>query len=261
MESNQHEFELWEKRGDDVVLGDVRRLIAMHMRGELGGAFMPEDSNPGYPRGCDRNYHYFTLPMSLNYQRNSYKLWEAAKKTAEDGETLFVFDPGTVAARPVEDLRTALLKHKVALQPVRHVATWHKICRTISGMLSGTIKNLFVQCDSDVPKLLEFVRQANKSSFPCLSGEKICHYWLYVMDQYTDAGLTGRSALTVAPDTHVIQASIRLGLVAPSGTVQNDSRRLVGEAWHRVLSGTGIDPIDIHTPLWLWSRGGFKVIS
>ena len=93
-----------------------------------------------------------------------------------------------------------------------------------------------------------------------MSGPKICNYWLYVIDNYTDANLTNKDALTIAPDTHVIQASIRLGLVDQMDYNNSNIQNIVSEEWKKLLEGTGILPIDIHTPLWLWSRGGFKTI-
>ncbi len=35
---------------------------------------MPEDSNPGNFANAEERLVYFTLPMALNYQRNSYSL-------------------------------------------------------------------------------------------------------------------------------------------------------------------------------------------
>lgn len=46
----------------------------MWKEGKLGGEFMPEDSNPNLSKASNENFLYFTLPMVLNYQRNSYKL-------------------------------------------------------------------------------------------------------------------------------------------------------------------------------------------
>lgn len=262
MISPQDELWFWEKRPDEAILADVRLLIAMHSRGALGGERMPEDSNPGLPLDSDKNYLYFTLPMALNYQRNSYRLWEAARATFEDPQTAFVFDPVHVTnSTSTETLRSALLKHRLALQPVKHTETWQRLCRTITGLLGGSIKNLFSMCDNSVPSLIEFVRVKNKPLFPYLSGEKICNYWLYVIDSYTNAELKNRDALSVAPDTHVLQSSVRLGVVSPDVISRTDSREAVSAAWRRVLKGSGIDPIDIHTPLWLWSRGGFKQLS
>lgn len=56
----------------------------MYHQGELGGEIMPEDANPKLKKSSLKNYLYFTLPMALNYQRNSYTLWESALKTYQD---------------------------------------------------------------------------------------------------------------------------------------------------------------------------------
>lgn len=63
---------------------------------------MPEDATPELKPGTSANVHYFTLPMALNYQRNSSKLWEAAPATWRDAATNWVFDPRKVVAVVVE---------------------------------------------------------------------------------------------------------------------------------------------------------------
>lgn len=80
------------------------------------------------------------------------------------------------------------------------------------------------------------------------------------MDNYTNASLKHKEALSIAPDTHVIQATIRLGLVAPEYHDSPIVQDLVTDAWAELLAGTGTIPIDLHTPLWLWSRAGFPPI-
>ncbi len=68
-------------------------LLEAFKSGKLGQTVMPEDSNPGFSdKESEMRIAYFTLPMALNYQRDSYKLWEAALKTFNDPETRFVFD-------------------------------------------------------------------------------------------------------------------------------------------------------------------------
>ena len=54
----------------DKILNQVDKLISMYKNGELGGEVMPEDANPHFEKSSLENYLYFTLPMSLNYQRN-----------------------------------------------------------------------------------------------------------------------------------------------------------------------------------------------
>jgi len=79
----------------EKILKKVDILYMMWQQGSLGGEFMTEDENPHLEKSSLENYLYFSLPMSLNYQRNSYTLWENANKTYEDLETRFVFDTHT----------------------------------------------------------------------------------------------------------------------------------------------------------------------
>lgn len=242
----------------EEILRFVYKLRKMHQEGLLGGEVMPEDQNPGLCKSSSENYHYFTLPMALNYQRNSYTLWASAKKTYEDLSTRAVFDPIAVIKMSDEELRSSLTFYKVALQPVKQTEVWKRICETIYDLFNGDIRGLFKATKGYIPDILEFVQKTHKVRFPYLSGPKICNYWLYVMANYTDADLTGREALNIAPDTHVIQATMKLGLIDSDEYNNPNIQGIVSDAWKKVLEGTGILPIDVHTPLWLWSRSGFK---
>ncbi|MBD5140116.1 MAG: hypothetical protein HDT25_01670, partial [Ruminococcus sp.] len=101
--------------------------------------------------------------------------------------------------------------------------------------------------------------QKNKKMFPYLGGNKICNYWLYVMEQYTDAEFNDREYITVAPDTHVIQASIKLGVITAEEAARSDVQLKLAQQWFDLLKDTEYKPIDVHTPMWLWSRGKFTV--
>jgi hypothetical protein len=124
----------------------------------------------------------------------------------------------------------------------------------------GSVRTLLEGCQWDIAAVKALLA-ANRPAFPYLSGPKISNYWLYVLFSYMTWPLANRGALTVAPDTHVVAASRRLGLVPhgePDGAaLVND----VAEAWKHILVGSGYEPIDMHTPLWLWSRGGFAPIA
>lgn len=243
-------------RSSDEILQAIQKLISYHKSGLLGGEQMPEDANPSLDKSSKDSFHYFTLPMALNYQRNSYKLWESALLTYNDIQTRFVFMPEKVVCATEEDLRFALTKYKVALQPNRHVAIWRVICETLVNRYQADIRNLFILKEYDICSILEEVQIKNKKGFPYLSGQKIANYWLYVMLQYTTSQLKNRHCLSIAPDTHVIQASIMLGLVEEKDD-QNSLRSVVANSWEKILTGSELCPIDVHTPLWLWSRRGF----
>ena len=246
-----------EKAATAQVLQAVETLLRLHQTGALGGAVMPEDANPGLPKGSDGNYLYFTLPMALNYQRNSYKLWEAAKATCLDPETADIFRPAAVTAMDADVLREKLLKHKLALQPNRHPAIWARLCQTFHGNFGDSVRR-FLETNAFSAAQVKAYMSAHKKDFPYLSGMKIINYWLYVLTQYTDAAFDDTEHISIAPDTHVLQASIRLGLIAPADLAHPRIRETVSALWNELLTGTNWRPIDVHTPLWLWSRGGFN---
>jgi hypothetical protein len=257
---NLFDFEEWEIPEKEAVLSKVNNLRTMHKLGLLGGEIMPEDANPNISKDSADNYHYFTLPMALNYQRDSYKLWPAATNAYKDEGSRKVFIPCEVYKMNLSELREYLVHYKIALQPNKHVEIWKTICDTIVENYDGDIRNLFAQTNGDVKLIKEIIQVQKKKEFPYLSGSKICNYWLYVMGDYTSVKLVNRQHITVAPDTHVIQSTFKLGLINPTERENPKIREMVSEVWNEILENSSLLPIDIHTPLWLWSRGGFRSI-
>lgn len=243
-----------------VILDNVNKLMAMYKNDEIGGEVMPEDANPKFQKDSLENYLYFTLPMALNYQRNSYTLWESALKTYKDEETKFVFSPKVCLEKSFEEVQYALTKYKVTLQKQKQTEIWLALCNTFVEMFDGDIRKLFDKLDNDVNRIRDFIQKENKKKFPYLSGTKICNYWLYVIYQYTDRRYKNIECLTVAPDTHVCKATYRLGLITDEELNSSNVQQIVIERWQEVLKNTKYKQIDIHTPLWLWSRNGFKEI-
>lgn len=240
------------------ILKAINTIMMYYKSGALGGEIMPEDANPRLPNDSDQNYLYFTLPMALNYQRNSYRLWESALKTFNDIETADVFCPEKVIHMGIDSLKDKLLKHKIALQQNKHPQIWAQLCQTFMEKHDGSVKSFFISNNFSVNKIKEYMT-LNKKQFPYLSGIKIMNYWLYVMQQYTDTKFLDKENITVAPDTHVLQASVKLELIEIEDIENANIRETVSNLWNILLSGTEYHPIDIHTPLWLWSRNGFKV--
>ncbi len=243
------------------ILDKVDKLIIMYKNGELGGEVMPEDANPHFESSSLKNYLYFTLPMALNYQRNSYILWESALKTYNDVETRFVFNPKMCLEKNFEEVQYALTKYKVAIQKQKQTEIWLTLCNTFVEMFDGDIRELFDKLDNDVNKIRDFIQKENKKKFPYLSGTKICNYWMYVIYQYTDRKYKNIECLTVAPDTHVCKATYKLGIITDDEFNSSNVQQIVIDKWQELLNNTKYKPIDIHTPLWLWSRNGFKKIK
>ena len=242
----------------EILLSKVYGLIAAYKSGSLGGDKMPEDENPHLAKHCKENYMYFTLPMALNYQRNSYTLWKCANRMHTDPESRRAFDSKEVCAMSNELLRSYLVEYGVALQPNKQPVIWRTLCETIEKQFEGDIRNLFIHNEYSVERIKAYI-QHNKKNFPYLGGNKICNYWLYVLEQYTDLVFVDRENITVAPDTHVIQASQRLGLITEQEAQLSNVQMLVADRWKELLTGKDLKPIDVHTPLWLWSRNKFKI--
>lgn len=247
--SSEHEKNLEKK---------IYSLILLYREGKLGGDVMPEDSNPGLLEETAENYVYFTLPMALNYQRNSYGLWEAAKKTFMDKETKDVFDMAQVCNMDDVRLREKLTRYSLALQPNKQPIIWRKLCETFVEDYDGDIRVFFEKNDFCVNTIKADILR-NKKRFPYLSGEKIMNYWLYVMEQYTNACFVDRNNICIAPDTHIIKSCIKLGVINETDTKKEGIRKQLNQFWNQFCESKSIVPIDIHTPLWLWSRNGFQI--
>lgn len=246
----------------ESFIENVRRLVQMHSEGLLGGEIMPEDALIGVVPTTELA-NVLTLGMSLNYQRNSYALWQSVSQAYQDENCRFIFNPSVVAKRSLDDLRASLLQYHVALQPNRHPEIWQRIAvGIVNSSRSEDVPGLIESAECDIAVLKNIMQVTRKSDFPYLSGPKIFNYWLYVMESYMKVRWKNRELITIAPDTHILKATVRLGLC--SDEVLNSSaadRQTVSDAWEKVLLGTGLAPIDVHTPLWLWSRSGFPSLN
>lgn len=232
------------------------QLLEAYKTGLLGQTIMPEDSNPGLEKlSQEDRIAYFTLPMALNYQRDSYKLWEAGLKTFNDPETRFVFDVEKVTKSSEEEVRTALMKYKVALQPNKHVSTWRTIAKTIYENW-GSFTKFFEATKGDFIILKQIVNINHKKGFPYLSGPKIFNYWSFIISTYGGVKLVNRDQIEIAPDTHITQCSVRLSVIS-SNEALSLTKDAISAKWRELLKESGIDPIDMHPPLWFWSRNGF----
>lgn len=150
-------------------------------------------------------------------------------------------------------------QHRVALQPNRHPEIWQRVSEGITrSSPSGDVIGLIESVQFDIAALKNIIQITRKAEFPYLSGPKIFNYWLYVLERYACIRWKSRELITIAPDTHILKATVKLGLCAAEvlhGSAHD--RQAVAEAWETALMGSGLAPIDVHTPLWLWSRAGF----
>jgi hypothetical protein len=62
--------------------------------------------------------------------------------------------------------------------------------------------------------------------------------------------------IDIAVDTHVIQSSIKLGIISQSEG-ENSNREDIAKVWSSFLKGSDIAPVELNVPFWFWSRDGF----
>ncbi|MBU1046818.1 hypothetical protein KKH36_03505 [Patescibacteria group bacterium] len=238
------------------LIKNCKKLLVAYKSGELGQTIMPEDSNPGFSKNNqEMRLAYFTLPMALNYQRDSYKLWESALKTWNDEETKDVFDIDLISKMSEVELRKKLIKYKVALQPNKHIASWKTISETVLREW-GSFSNFIKSTDNDFLVLKDLVQIKNKKGFPYLSGPKIFNYWSFILGGYGEIKLKNREYIDIAPDTNITKCSVKLNVITKE-EVEKLSKEEISERWKLLLKNSGIDPIEMHAPLWFWSRNSF----
>lgn len=242
----------------EYFIESCKELITAFENGDLGQTEMPENANPFksvIPNVTEESLSYFTLPMALNYQRNSYELWKSALKTWEDPETRDVFDIADVATMTEAELRLKLVRYKVALQPNKHIATWQTIAKTVYENW-GSLENLIKAADLDYLKLSKIIQKDYKKGFPYLSGPKIFNYWCYILTLYCGVELENAEYIEIAPDTHITKCSVLLDVITEN-EAETLTKDQISRRWRELLKDSGINPIDMHAPLWFWSRNGF----
>lgn len=207
--------------------------------------------HPELELGSKENYLYFTVPCSINFQRNSPALWQSALDSYNDTATRFLYDPEAVTNASVDEVQKAMLKHKLALQQNKHPYIWKTISTTLFTKFDGDPRKVIQLGDKSIPKIIQILND-NKVGFPYLSGLKISNYWLFILSRFTDIEYANLQHLSIIPDTHVIQSSIYLGL-APKGATP----ATIDEIWRPILEKLNIPPGDMHSALWNWSRNQF----
>ncbi|MFA5052670.1 MAG: hypothetical protein WC565_01265 [Parcubacteria group bacterium] len=238
------------------LIRECKKLIEACKNGELGPTEMPEDSNPGFiKKDKELRIAYFTLPMALNYQRDSFAMWRAALETYKDPETRNVFNVNATTKMSEAKLRDNLLKHKLALQPNKHTDTWKRISESVYGGWKS-FEGMISASDNDFLKLKEVIQGSNKKGFPYLSGPKIFNYWSSILGRYAGVVLKNTEYIEIAVDTHILKCSVKLGVITPK-EAEKLGRLEISERWREALKGSGISPADMHFVLWFWSRNGF----
>jgi hypothetical protein len=235
---------------DTNIAKRVEKLFSLFKEGKIKRLEVHE-VHPELDRASRENYLYFTLPVCINFQRSSPAMWRSAFMTYSDPETNYVFFPEKVLKKSRSVVQTDLKKHNLALQTNKHTDIWLSISRTLHERFHDDPREILRSTDYDILKLLDLFKE-HKEWFPYLSGPKLSNYWPFILSQYTDVKFSNMYEISIIPDTHVIQSTIKLGL-APKTVTSLE----VVDIWRDLLKKTKISPVEMHPVLWNWSRANF----
>lgn len=237
------------------LVSTCEKLIVAYRSGDLGVCELPEDITPDFGKNREVQLTYFTLPMALNYRRNSTQLWKATFTTYEDSKTRDIFSIPFSAQLSLDETQAYLLKYKVAMQPTRHTLSWHVISQTVYEHW-GSIENMLASVDYDYLKLKQLVQKTHRKGFPYLAGPKLFNYWCFILGEKCGIELKHKDHIDIAVDLHVLRCSIKLGVISED-QADKLSREQIATIWRERLAGTSVAPTDLNVPLWFWSRNGF----
>lgn len=235
------------------TLEKLQKLKSHYDEGEIP-ILHNHEVHPDLSISSRENYLYFMNTCSLNFQRSSPTTWKSALNTWNDEATRFVFFPEMVVKRSLDELREALLKYKLALQPNKHIQIWNKLACTYNSYFNNDPREIFKKGQYDAVQVLCMLQKEMKSDFPYLSGPKLSNYVLFILLHYSDLKLKNTKSISIIPDTHIMKSTVKLGMIDE----KDMSPENVSRTWSNLLSETKYSPIDFHSMLWNWSRNNFK---
>lgn len=224
---------------------------------------MPEDLLPvGTDRGSESHLRFLTLVATIDYMRDADRLWKGAREAFADHP--WMFDPPLVAAHQPDDVRKLLVQYRMARFPARDAASWHSVCRILHQSYEGTVGGLLEAADSDAPTLYAVVK-SQSPPLTGLRGPKILPFWIRILHEEADVGLSGLNQIPLPIDINVVKATFMLGVLR--GKVAGGSETFHSlldrcqKAWIEVASGTEAYPLMLDEPLWLLGREDSHVLA
>lgn len=247
--------------------------VAEHLynRFSSSGIEMPEDIIlKDIQRGSLEHLLYITLTVSIDYTRDASLLWENSRKTFEDKETKYLFNPKSTAETKLDKIIEDMHKHKLSKKPAQDAYIWQTISKTFYEKWNGDPLKFLENCNWDSCVILERLRNdihtndgKSKSDYPYLRGKKIGALWLRMLrDNVGITQLKNLDKVCIPVDIHVARATLTTGIVR--GQFKGRLTELyehIRNAWHDSVKGLNIKSrdmiaLDVDEPLWILSKNG-----
>lgn len=240
-------------------------------KGIHGRSDMPEDITPNCViRGSRDHILFITLTVSIDYQRDAPSLWESSRKTFDDPETRYLFDPTLLHEAPFRKIREDMQKYKLSKKPKKDAYIWQTVGVTFYKKWRGDPRKFLQDCNWDSAIILRRLRDDKHicsgrqvSDYPYLRGPKISSLWLRMLRD--NVGITQLENLENVPipvDIHVARATLATGIVRGQFSGRLDELfGCIRKAWFESVEGLVIEnremvALDVDKPLWHLSKYG-----
>jgi hypothetical protein len=128
-----------------------------------GRTDMPEDITPNsVVRGSLNHIFFITLTVSIDYQRDASSLWASSRKSFDDPETRYLFDPKLLHETPFRKIVEDMQKYKLSKKPQKDANIWQTVGVTFYKKWEGDPRNFLKNCNRDsslILKLLTYITE------------------------------------------------------------------------------------------------------
>jgi len=232
---------------------------------------MPEDIMPkGVIRGSLEHIMFITLTVSIDYQRDAPALWSASRKTFEDPDIRYLFNPEDLHKTSPEKIVEDMQIYKLSQKPRKDAFIWRTVGITFYKKWGSDPRNFLQSCNWDAPTILKRLKEDVhlynsqwKPDYPYLRGDKIGPLWLRMLrDNIGITELKGLNRVPIPVDIHVARATLTTGVVR--GKFKGNLNELfehIRRAWFESVEDLNIKnkpmiALDVDEPLWHLSKYG-----
>jgi hypothetical protein len=237
--------------------------------GIFGQNIMPEDMlwggdllDIGHERGSYEHLMFITMVVSIDYQRDADKLWEAGRESMDDKETKWLFSPIDVKGKPINDIMRAMKKHRLSQKHSKDAWIWKTVSESFARLYNSDPGNLIKECDYDAMKIFNKKFDIRfKKNFPFLSGNKIFPLWIRMLHDNLEIKLKNIEKMPIPVDVHIARSTFTTGCLIGEyfGTIPEIAPK-IDEAWKTVLSKVKHPnlkySLQLDEPLWHLSKNG-----
>jgi hypothetical protein len=238
--------------------------------GIFGNNIMPEDQLPKIntssdltiDRGSYDHRLLITMVVSIDYQRDAGKLWEAGRDTFEDERTRWLFYPSELTKRTQDEIVSAMQVHKLSKKPEQDAEIWAKVSRSFFKYYDADPINLIKKYNHDALSLYnKKLDYFFKKDFPFLSGDKIFPLWIRMMHDNVGIDFKNLDKIPIPIDIHTCRASFNIGVLSGKylGAIP-DVKNSLNRTWEKVIMliyhPKLTYPLQMDEPLWHLSKYG-----